>query len=107
MQLTTRLNLEPILIQGAQEIRQRQGRAVSFSPDGHVDLGQPSELPLKVRSADGTNRLCGQPEVEPNQDGELLLDCVVESQPPKSPSEQPRIRPLLEAQTTEPPPSSG
>ncbi len=107
MQLSTKLNLEPILIQGIQEIRQRHGRAVSFSPDGHVDLGQPSELPLRVRSTDGTTRLCGQPEVQPNQNGELLLDCVVESQPPTDPNQQPRIQPLLEAQTTEPPPSSG
>ena len=73
----------------------------------HVDLGQPSELPLRVRSTDGTTRLCGQPEVQPNQNGELLLDCVIESHPPTDPTQQPRIRPLLEAQTTEPPPSSG
>ena len=46
-------------------------------------------------------------QAQPNENGELVLDCVIESQPPKGPSLQSGQRPLLEAQTTELPPSSG
>jgi hypothetical protein len=107
LQLTSKLNLATDALAGITDIRQRDGRAVSFSPDGYVDLSRPSDLPLRVRHRNGIVRLCGQPGIQPNENGELLLDCTVESQPPKGPSLQPGHKPLLEAQTTEPPPSSG
>jgi hypothetical protein len=90
-----------------REIRQRNGRSVSFGPDGYVDLGRPDELPLLVIARDGAQWQCGHTEVKPNENGELLLDCIVESQPPEGLKPRPNQRPLLEAQTTEPPPSSG
>lgn len=107
LQLSSRLNLATTELAGITDIRQLDGRAVSFSPDGYVDLRRPSDLPLRVRGRDGIVRLCGQPQAQPNENGELLLDCTVESQPPKGPSLQPGDRPLLEAQTSEPLPSSG
>jgi hypothetical protein len=107
LQLSSRLNLAPVVLAGITDIRRRGGAPVSFSPDGYVDLNQPSDLPLLVRSRDGSLRLCGQPQVQPNENGELVLDCTVDSQPPKGPSRQPGSRPLIEAQTSEPPPSSG
>ena len=107
LQLSSRLNLAPVVLASITDIRQRDGRSVSFSPDGYVDLSRPSDLPLRVRGRDGIVRLCGQPQAQPNENGELTLDCVIESQPPKGPSLQPGQRPLLEAQTSEPLPSSG
>ena len=107
LQLSSRLNLPPVVLAGITDIRRQGGAPVSFSPDGYVDLNQPSDLPLLVRSRDGSLRLCGQPQVQPNENGELILDCTVDSQPPKGPSRQPDSRPLIEAQTSEPPPSSG
>jgi hypothetical protein len=107
LQLSSRLNLAPVVLASIIDIRQRDGRSVSFSPDGYVDLNRPSDLPLRVRGRDGVVRLCGQPQAQPNENGELNLECVIESQPPKGPSMEPGQRPLLEAQTSEPLPSSG
>jgi hypothetical protein len=107
LQLSSRLNLPLTQLANLREIRQRNGRSVSFSPDGYVDLGRPDELPLLVVSKDGAQWQCGHAKVQPNENGELLLDCIVESQPPEGITPRPSQRPLLEAQTSEPPPSSG
>ena len=83
LQLSSRLNLPLTQLANLREIRQRNGRSVSFGPDGYVDLGRPDELPLLVIARDGAQWQCGHTEVKPNENGELLLDCIVESQRPR------------------------
>jgi hypothetical protein len=107
LQLSSRLNLAPTQLANLREVRLRDGRAISFSPDGYIDLSRPDDLPVRVVSQEGAQWRCGDARARPNENGELLLDCIVESQPPGGQSPRPNQRPLLEAQTTEPPPSSG
>ena len=107
MQLTTRLDWPTDRLRQIQSVNSREGRSIPFNQDGYLDFHAPADLPLRVQLASGVGWLCGEAHQRPSSTGELLLGCRPEKSDSQNPA-GPRGRPaVLEAQTTEPLPSSG